>query len=307
MYALEIIDLNHYFGSFRVLYNVNLQIAAGQIVAIVGPSGCGKTTLLRAILGTDPPKEGKVLAAGREMRAPDRDVGIVYQNYVLYDFLTAEDNVAFGLTLDGTSLFSRILGLPNFLRKRREHRQRAREFLDRVNLHAAHGRYPSQLSGGMKQRVAIAQAFILQPKVVLLDEPFGALDENTRESLQMMLLQFYKENLQARAEKRPPPYTIIIVTHELNEALYVADRVIGLSRFHTDSDKGATVVYDRPSPVFRPEDPRDFSKFIEQREELRRAVFEPSYVKHHTKYVSFWNEIAAAKVESNGDSQLDMD
>lgn len=299
MYALEIVDVQHYFGSYRVLYNINLQIAAGQIVAIVGPSGCGKTTLLRAILGTDPPKEGKVIAAGREVRSPSREVGIVYQNYVLYDFLTAEDNVAFGLTLDGMSLWHRVLRLPTFLRKRREHRQRAREFLDRVNLNAAHGRYPSQLSGGMKQRVAIAQAFILEPKIVLLDEPFGALDENTRESLQMMLLKFYQENLKAKEENREPPYTIIIVTHELNEALYVADRVIGLSRFHTDSEKGSTVVYDRPSPVFRPEDPRDFSKFIEQREELRRAVFDPVYIKHHSKYVSFWNEIAAARASAD--------
>ncbi len=149
----------------------------------------------------------------------------------------------------------------------------------------------------MRQRVAVAQAFILRPKIVLLDEPFGALDEATREDLQMMLLHFYQENLQAKKEGKQPQYTIIIVTHELNEALYVANRVIGLSRYHTEGDQGATVVYDRPCPVFHPDDPRDYSKLVDQREELRNAVFEPSYIKHRSKYVTFWNELASAELE----------
>ena len=155
------------------------------------------------------------------------------------------------------------------------------------------GHYPAELSGGMRQRVAIAQAFILKPKIVLLDEPFGALDEATREDLQLMLLRFYQENLKAKQRGERPQYTIIIVTHELNEAIYVADRVIGLSRFHTEGSQGAMVVYDRPCPVFHPDDPKDLSKFVEQREELRSAVFDPNYVKHHSKYVSFWDELSS--------------
>jgi NitT/TauT family transport system ATP-binding protein len=147
------------------------------------------------------------------------------------------------------------------------------------------------MSGGMRQRVAIAQALILRPKLLLLDEPFGALDESTRESLQMMLLGFYQENLQAIREGRVPEYTILIVTHELNEAIYVANRVIGLSRFHDDGDQGAMVVYDKACPVFHPDDPKDVNQFVEQREELRRAVFDAEYVKHHSKYVSFWNDL----------------
>jgi ABC-type nitrate/sulfonate/bicarbonate transport system ATPase subunit len=107
-----------------------------------------------------------------------------------------------------------------------------------------------------------------------------------------MLLTFYQENLRAKSEGRTPPYTIIIVTHELNEAIYVADRVVGMSRYHTDGSLGSTIVYDRPCPIFKPDDPRDYSKFVEQREELRRAVFDPEYIKHHSKYVSFWNELA---------------
>lgn len=292
MYELEINHVSHRYGDYRVLNDINLQILPGQIVAMVGPSGCGKSTLLQAILGTHPPTEGEIRADGVLINKPSRNVGIVYQQYSLYDFLTAEENVAFGLKLDETSLPSRIFSYPSYAKKRQVHLKKARAFLEKVGLSSAMGRYPAELSGGMRQRVAIAQAFILKPKIVLLDEPFGALDETTRQELQMMLLKFYQENLKAKQRGERPEYTIIIVTHELNEALYVADRVIGLSRYHTQSEKGAMIVYDRPCPVFSPDDPRDFSKLVEQREELRKAVFDESYIKDHNKYVSFWNELA---------------
>ena len=289
--ALEVENLSHWFDDFRVLNQVNLKIAPGQIVALVGPSGCGKSTLLKSILGTQPANEGSVLVDGKAIRAPSRDVGIVFQHYSLFDFLTAEANVAFGLKLDQTSTPFRTFMFPKWRELRKQHLQHAREFLEKVKLGAACGKYPSELSGGMRQRVAIAQALILKPKLVLLDEPFGALDEATRESLQMMLLGFYQENLKAKREGRTPEYTILIVTHELNEAIYVADRVIGLSRFHEDAEQGAMVVYDRPCPVYHPDDPKDLADFVEQREELRKAVFDPEYIKHHSKYVSFWNEL----------------
>ncbi len=291
--ALKIEGLSHWFGDFRVLNQINLTITAGQIVALVGPSGCGKSTLLKSILGTHPANEGRILVGDREIRAPSRDVGIVFQHYSLYDFLTAEQNVAFGLKLDQTSFPFRLLMLPQWLKLRRQHLQQSREYLKRVRLEAACGKYPAEMSGGMRQRVAIAQALILRPKLLLLDEPFGALDESTRESLQMMLLGFYQENLRAIKEGRVPEYTILIVTHELNEAIYVANRVIGLSRFHHDGHQGAMVVYDKACPVFHPDDPKDINQFIDQREELRRAVFDAEYVKHHSKYVSFWNDLKA--------------
>ena len=305
MFALEVQDVNHWYGTQQVLFNINLQIAPGQIVAVVGPSGCGKSTLLKAILGTHPPSKGTIMADGRPITKPTRDVGIVFQNYSLYEFMTAEENVAFGLKLDGTSLISRAISLPTYLKKRREHLNSSREFLKRVGLEQASGKYPGQLSGGMRQRVAVAQAFILKPKIVLLDEPFGALDETTREDLQVMLLTFYQENLRAKREGRQPEYTVLIVTHELNEAIYVADRVVGMSRYHLEGEKGATIVYDRPCPVFHPDDPRDFEKFIEQREELRKAVFDPSYLKHHSKYVSFWNELASPAMTMHEGSSSD--
>ena len=298
--AVEVKGLSHWFGPQRVLNDINLKITAGQIVALVGPSGCGKSTLLKAVLGTHPPSEGKVIVDGETIDAPSRRVGIVYQHYSLFDFLTAERNVAFGLKLDSTSLPFRWFMLPQWLQLRQQHLERSREYLKRVGLEASAQKYPTELSGGMRQRVAIAQSLILKPKLLLLDEPFGALDEATRESLQMMLLGFYQENLKAKAEGRTPEYTILIVTHELNEAIYVANRVIGLSRFHHQSDRGAMLVYDRPCPVFHPDDPKDMEKLVEQREELRQAVFDPAYVKHHNKYVSFWSELAAQEAAVAG-------
>lgn len=289
--ALQVEDVSHWFGNVRVLNDINLKITAGQIVALVGPSGCGKSTLLKAILGTHPTREGRIVVDGQEVRAPTRNVGIVYQHYSLFDFLTAESNVALGLKFDQTSLPFRTLMFPQWRKLRQQHLIESRAYLEKVSLGAACGKYPAELSGGMRQRVAIAQSLILKPKLVLLDEPFGALDEATRESLQMMLLRFYQENLRAQAEGRTPEYTILIVTHELNEAIYVANRVIGLSRFHDQGEKGAMVVYDRPCPVFHPDDPKDLGLFVEQREELRKAVFDPDYIKHHSKYVSFWNEL----------------
>jgi len=292
-FALEIQGVHQRFGEVRVLEDIDLKIWPGQIVAIVGPSGCGKSTLLKAILGTHPPTGGDIFADGIPVRGPNRNVGIVYQNYSLFEFLTAEQNVSFGLKLDESSLWERIFLFPRYRKKREEHLARSRQFLDRVGLEEACGKFPGEMSGGMRQRVAVAQAFITKPKIVLLDEPFGALDEAMREELQEMLLHFYQENLIAKRQGQRPKYTILMVTHELNEAIYVADRVIGMSRFHNDGHLGATIVYDRPCPIFKPDDPRDFSKFLAQREELRRAVFDETYIKHRDKYVTFWNELSA--------------
>ncbi len=297
-YALEIEGVSHWFGSNKVLNDVNLQIADGQIVALVGPSGCGKSTLLRAILGTHPPKAGRIIADGIEITRPTRAVGIVYQHYTLYDFLTAQYNVALGLKLDQTSIPYRLFQYPKWRELRQQHLCQAGEFLCKVGLGSAIDRYPHELSGGMRQRVAIAQAMIMRPKILLLDEPFGALDESTRTDLQMMLLMFYQENLIAKEEGKDPPYTILIVTHELNEAIYVSDRVVGLSQYHDDGKNGATIVYDRPCPVFHPDDARDFERFIRQREELRKAVFDEEENKHHLQFVTFWDELRRSQPAS---------
>jgi NitT/TauT family transport system ATP-binding protein len=298
MRALDIIDVGHWFGPKKVLQHVNLQIDAGQIVSVVGPSGCGKSTLLRAILGTHPPKAGEIRIDGMRVEKPCREVGIVYQHYTLYEFLTAEQNVAFGLMLDQTSLPFRVFFPWDWWPLQRQHLEQARAWLEKVGLGAAAKQYPSEMSGGMRQRVAIAQALIMRPKILLLDEPFGALDEATREELQVMLLQLYQENLQAKQNGMTPPHTILIVTHELTEAIYVADRVVGLSQFHETGHDGATIIYDKPAPVFSPTDARDFDKFFDQKEELRHVVFDPEHIEKHDEYVSFWAQQQAADAGS---------
>ena len=290
--VLECRNVSHWFGKKKVLNNVNLKIGRGQIVALVGPSGSGKSTLLRAILGTHPPRAGEVLMNGVPYRRPDRNRGIVYQRYSLFPFLTAEENVAFGLKLDSTSIASRLFGFFPWRELRKEHIANSGRFLDSVGLGAAKKQYPSELSGGMCQRVAIAQALIMQPKLLLLDEPFGALDEATRESLQLMLLKLYQENLSARKAGRPEPHTILIVTHELNEAIYVSDRVLGLSQYHTDGSNGATIVYDKPAPIFKPNDPKDNAQFTQQKEEMLSVVFDEQTIQDHSKFVTFWDDVA---------------
>jgi len=288
--SLSVQDVHHWFGNNRVLGGVHFDVPAGQIVALVGPSGCGKSTLLRAILGTHPPKQGRVLASGRDVRSPNRDVGIVYQNYSLYDFMTARENVAFGLKLDETSTPYRMFNYFGWRSLRKKHLQAADELLEKVQLSEAAKLYPNEMSGGMRQRVAIAQALIMKPKVLLLDEPFGALDEATREELQLMLLRLYEENQEAIDEGKTAPYTILMVTHELNEAIYVSDRLLGLSQYHAEGSSGARIVYDRPAPVFSPEELRDFTEFDDQKDEIRKAVFDDEYNQQHDKYVTFWTE-----------------
>jgi len=291
MYALEVNNVSHWFGPKRVLHDVNLRIGAGQIVAMVGPSGCGKSTLLRAILGTHPPKQGEIRTEGLRIDGPTRNVGIVYQDYSLYAFLTAAKNVAIGPMFDQTNLPFRFFKFFNWQQLHRKHMQQAMELLEKVGLKEAAGLYPHEMSGGMRQRVAIAQALIMRPKILLLDEPFGALDEATREELQVMLLTLYEENLAAKKLGNPPPHTILIVTHELNEALYVSDRVVGLSQYYENGGMGATIVYDKAAPVFRPNDPRDFAALVAQKEELRDAVFDPDQLEKHERYISFWNDL----------------
>lgn len=301
--VLECNGIHHWFGSKHVLHDVNLKISRGQIVAIVGPSGCGKSTLFRAIVGTHPPCQGDVVICGtdgnrRIVREPGRDRGIVYQNYALFDFLTVLENVAFGLMLDETSIPFRFFQYPKWRKLRSEHEAKAEALLKKVGLGEAISRYPSELSGGMRQRVAIAQALIMEPDVLLLDEPFGALDEATREELQRMLLSLYAENTEAmRSGRESEARTILMVTHELTEAIFVSDRVLGLSQFWDwqgaglEEAPGATIVYDKAATIFSPDDTKRHEDFVAQREEIYHAVFEPSVCQAHDDFVHFWKEV----------------
>lgn len=303
--ALEARGVHHWFGSKRVLHEINLKVLGGQFLSLVGPSGCGKSTLLNAIVGTHLPRQGQILiypfgaGEGIPVTGPGRERGIVYQHYSLFPFLTARENVALGLKLDQTTLPYRLFRLPQWRRLRKTHLAIAAEFLVRVKLADAMDLYPHEMSGGMRQRVALAQAMVMKPEIILLDEPFGALDEATREGLQEMLLSLYAENQAALKKGEKPPYTLIIVTHELNEALYVGDRVVGLSQYW-DWEKeglgkppGATIVYDKPAPTSEIKSGRDFEKFAAQREEIRRCVFEPSRRVDRNEHLTYWNDVTA--------------
>ncbi|KKL05255.1 hypothetical protein LCGC14_2607870, partial [marine sediment metagenome] len=180
-------NVSHWFGAHRVLHKINLRIEAGQIVGLVGRSGCGKSTLLRAITGTHPPEEGTIYTFYHNpghmnhgmktmVTRPGRDRGVVYQQYTLMPFYTARKNVALGLKLDQTNAFKRM-NLATWFPLRRKHLAEADELLTKVGLGSAKDLYPAEMSGGMQQRVAIAQALIMKPRILLLDEPFGALDE----------------------------------------------------------------------------------------------------------------------------------
>jgi len=304
--TLKVQGVNHWFGGLdapikRVLYNINTEILRGQFVSLVGPSGCGKSTLLRGFLGTHPPKEGMIFAEDIQITHPSRDVGIVYQNYSLYDFLTAEENIAFGPMLDQTTITQRSCMPWKWWPLRKKLIEEAKELLVKLDLERAIGAYPNKLSGGMRQRVAIGQALVMKPKVLLLDEPFGALDESTREELQKMVLQLRQDNLAAVA-RGEEAITIVLVTHELNEAFYLAERVIGLTQFwdnfngKSGKEFGATICYDQASPIYHPEDPRDFEKFVHLKHQLREAVFcEGSREKNIPgKFLTFWDDYRAS-------------
>jgi NitT/TauT family transport system ATP-binding protein len=280
---LSVKNVSHSFGNKKVLHNVNLEIKAGELVSFVGPSGCGKSTLLKDILGTQFPTSGEILVNSKKVDGPNRDVGIVYQHYSLYDFLTAQENVAFGLMLDQTSLFipitkSRFFNFWGWRKLRKQHLKQASDLLEKLGLQSAVNLYPNEMSGGMRQRVAIAQALIMKPKVLLLDEPFGALDEATREELQQMILGFAQENLDAKKENKSPPYTIIMVTHELHEAIYVCDRVIGLSQYYVGGHNGATIIYDKLCPDFLSRKTEDLNLINSQKQDLRNVVFSEELV-----------------------------
>ncbi len=318
--VLELKNVTHNFGQKYVLWDINLEVIGGEIVGLVGPSGCGKSTLLRAILGTHPANRGVITVHGgtdnKELKVvakANRDCGIVYQKYTLFPFLTALENVAVGLKLDESNLFQRSLG--KFLkfnfqagrmrwsRLRKIHLEKAAALLEKLRLKDAINKYPRELSGGMCQRVAIAQSLIMKPKILLLDEPFGALDEATREELQKMLLELYEENCRAKKNNQNPPYTIIIVTHELNEAILVGDRVVGLSQYWDSKSAGdpraigaSTIVYDSTSPVFLPNQERDFNLFAAQRKEIRDFVFNKNFLPKPGEFkLVFWDQIEDGK------------
>jgi sulfate transport system ATP-binding protein len=217
------------FGDFTALDGVSVDVPSGSLTALLGPSGSGKSTLLRVIAGLETPDEGTVVLAGEDVTrvAPqERGVGFVFQHYAAFKHMTVWENVAFGLKIRR--------------RPRAEVKQRVSELLELVQLARLGDRYPAQLSGGQRQRMGLARALAVDPKVLLLDEPFGALDARVRKELRLWLRRLHDET----------HTTTVIVTHDQEEAMEVADEVVVMNRGHVEQIAGPRDLYERPANEF---------------------------------------------------------
>jgi NitT/TauT family transport system ATP-binding protein len=222
------------YGNQVVLENINIEIASGTFLSIVGPSGAGKSTLLRLILGQERPTQGKVLLDGEPFPAePGPDRGIVFQRYSVFPHLTVLGNVLLGYEFAERPLTARLMGA-----SRRDAIERSRALIEAVGLGPHCDKYPSALSGGMQQRLAIAQALAKRPRVLLLDEPFGALDPGTRAQMHALIKPLWHDL----------KMTIVMVTHDIKEAFRLATRLIALDRPRIDPQAperfGAKITYD---------------------------------------------------------------
>jgi sulfate/thiosulfate transport system ATP-binding protein len=217
------------FGDFAALDDVSVAIAGGSLTALLGPSGSGKSTLLRVIAGLEEPDEGKVLILGEHatgLPPQKRGVGFVFQHYAAFKHLTVRENVAFGLRIRK--------------RPKDEIRERVDELLELVQLHGLAERYPAQLSGGQRQRMALARALAVEPKVLLLDEPFGALDARVRKELRTWLRRLHED----------VHVTTVLVTHDQEEAMDVADRIVLMNEGRIEQTGKPRDLYEHPASEF---------------------------------------------------------
>ncbi|WP_045836077.1 ABC transporter ATP-binding protein [Hyphomicrobium sp. 99] len=226
------------YGDHVVLEQINLEIAERSFVALVGPSGCGKTTFLRMLLGEERPTRGSILVEGVPLKPePDADRGVVFQRYSVFPHLTVLGNVIIGREFEKAGAFGRLFG-----RARKQAEEEARELLSAVGLAGQEKKYPSALSGGMQQRLALAQALMRRPKVLLLDEPFGALDPGIRSDIHVLMRRIWNES----------SLTVVMVTHDLSEAFELATRIIAFERPRNRPEEleryGARLSADIPTP-----------------------------------------------------------
>src|SRR5450830_1612922 len=231
--SIEVKDINKRFGNFVALNNVSLNFPAGELTALLGPSGCGKTTLLRIIAGLESPDSGQVLLDGDDASARhvrERQVGFVFEHYALFKHMTVFDNIAFGLRVKPR----------NQRPSEAQIREKVTSLLELVQLDWLDDRYPPQLSGGQRQRIALARALAVEPRVLLLDEPFGALDAKVRKELRRWLRRLH-DDLHV---------TSIFVTHDQEEALEVADQVVLMNKGTVEQLGSPEQVYNHPASPF---------------------------------------------------------
>jgi len=227
--VIALTDVKKRFGDFVAIDNVSLAVEDGSLTALLGPSGSGKSTLLRVIAGLEAPDEGTVEISGRDatrLPAQKRGIGFVFQHYAAFKHMTVRDNVAFGLKVRR--------------RPKAEIAAKVDELLRIVGLDGYQARYPAQLSGGQRQRMALARALAVEPEVLLLDEPFGALDANVRAELRDWLRRLHDE----------VHVTTVLVTHDQEEAMEVADRIVVLNRGRIEQDGPPRDLYERPANAF---------------------------------------------------------
>ncbi len=267
-------------GTMTVLSDIDLRVSAGEFVTIVGPSGCGKSTLLRLVLGSEQPDRGSVLFNNAPIRHPERSRGIVFQKYSLFPHLTVLDNLAFGLDMENFTLPGRLFRPLRHRSAKQEFRRQAQEYLLRVKL-AEHGnKYPHELSGGMQQRVAIAQALIMKPRLLMMDEPFGALDDSTRQDMQLYILEQWQEH----------KMTVFFVTHDLEEAVFLGTRILVLSQYYQSDNAaqaGAKIVTDIPTPGPHPHN--SAFKYSPELNELIRRIRQDGLEPTHHQHIRDFN------------------
>lgn len=231
--SIQVKNIEKHFGAFHALNNISLDFPDGQLVALLGPSGCGKTTLLRIIAGLESADRGQVILEGQDatdVHVRERQVGFVFQHYALFRHMTVFDNIAFGLRVR-----------PRATRpSETEIKKRVTRLLDLVQLGFLAERYPAQLSGGQRQRIALARALAVEPRVLLLDEPFGALDAKVRKELRRWLRTLHDEL----------HITSIFVTHDQEEALEVADQIIVMNKGNVEQIGSPREVYENPATPF---------------------------------------------------------
>ncbi|ADU67425.1 ABC transporter ATP-binding protein [Pantoea sp. At-9b] len=244
MPLLQLKNLEKHYGQQVVLERLNISVEPGEFVAIVGASGCGKTTFLNMLLGTEAPTKGQLLLDGEPIPdEPDAHRGVVFQRYSVFPHLTVLGNVMLAEEFSTARWLGRVWG-----RKRQAIRQRARAMLAQVGLEHAQSKYPHQLSGGMQQRLALAQALMKQPRILLLDEPFGALDPGIRSEMHQLITQLWQQH----------GLTIFMITHDLKEGFSLASRLLVFDKLrhdpHAPEAWGATITYDLPLDRQRPAD-----------------------------------------------------
>ncbi len=235
-------------GPVVALDQTSFTVAEGEFVTILGPSGCGKSTILRVVAGLEEPSSGHVFLDGKEIKGPGPDRGMVFQSYTLYPWLTVEENIAFGLQLKGTS--------------KKEQKEVAQHYLELIGLAGFEKHYPIQLSGGMKQRVAIARALANNPEILLMDEPFGALDAQTRAIMQEILLKVWEESKK----------TILFITHDVEESIFLGDSIYVMTARPGRLKKNIKVPLPRPRDYHN----KSSSEFIALKQELLELIREES-------------------------------